>query len=62
MNYTEKMPEVLWRIEDIQRFTGIKSRATIYKLMRKGLKSIKLEGSLRFNPETVKQYFKGLEA
>ena len=52
----------LWTIKEVQQFAGIKSRATIYKLMRKGLKSIKIEGSLRFKPETAKQFFNELEA
>lgn len=55
------MPDKLWTIEQVMEYAGIKSRSTVYALMRKGLKSIKA-GGLHFHPDTVKQFFLELEA
>jgi len=56
------MNDRLWRIEDVMQYAGIRSRNTVYKAIRRGLPVIKLEGIIRFNPETVKSFFNGLEA
>lgn len=51
----------LWRVEDVMSYAGIKSRSSLYPLIKKGLPIIKISKSIRFNPESVITFFNDME-
>jgi len=50
----------LFKTQDVLDFAGI-SRGTLYNYIAQGLPYIKVGRSLRFDPESVQQWFKNLE-
>jgi len=57
---TQSSVKKLYKTEDVLKYAGI-SRGMLYKLMGQGLPRIKVGKSLRFNIESVQDWFQSKE-